>query len=228
MKLATLIVLSVYFSGIAGHAQVLRPVMPPPESSRPSQATAHSTAAGGAQNIIPRLTSLPAVSATGLDGKMLAVASLAHPSHWLLLYVRDHCDACLLVTGALARSDSPALLKGAPYVIVLARGSQPNALDALKAKFPGLADATWLEDRDGSVAAALKPTGAPVLYALHGTQVGFVLPGSLGAPANAERLADAWLSAPPEASDAVFVAHPPMTAASMGASATPEPATKPK
>lgn len=189
-------------------------VMAPPKSAMLQGVAARSTAQTMAAHTETPLTQMPSFSMTGLDGKPADLSSLRSGGHWLLLYRPEHCGPCDSVMKALAGSESPLFKQGASYVIVVRRNGGTDSsgmLAGLKASYPTLANATWVEDAGGAGFAALKPHGEPALYAVSGNDIGWVLHGTLDSPAKLEGLSSAWLASTSE---------PPSAAAHSSKSAT--------
>ena len=158
---------------------------------------ARSTAQTMAAHTDPPLTHVPAFTVTGLDGKPTDVSTFHASGHWLLLYRSERCLACDKAMAALAKSESPLFKQGSPFVIVVKRsGSRgpDGMLDQLKSTYPTLSNAAWVEDINGDGFLALKPHGEPVLYAVSGNDIAWVIHGTLNNPAMLEKLAVAWLA----------------------------------
>lgn len=181
-------------------------VLPPPESARPSLMNRLSTAQRAALNADkPSPRQLPSFTATNRDGQPVATAALPKSDHWLLLYRRDECVACDRLMTVLAASNTAAPRNGQPYVILVG-GNQPNGLEIVRARYATLGDAMWLSDRNNEVFTALKPTGAPVLYGMDGTNIAWTVAGNLGDPARIATMASGWLATPPPANNSSAVA----------------------
>jgi len=221
-----------------------RHMAPIPESARPAVTSAHSTAEAGLPpkrrpaDTLPDLEAMqmngvkaPVAHAASHGGSSATSASDKRKGHWLLLYRRENCVPCDALQNALAASASPQMDGGRPYVIVVANKGDThggNRLDALRARYSTMSNATWMEDSKGAMIAALKPRGTPMLYAMSGNRIAWSVPGALGDPAMVEHMAAAWLAssdpqmgepADPAASPTANVA-PPATARALRSSST--------
>jgi len=173
---------------------VMKPAIRPPASSIPTAAAGVSTAQRmAALNNKPPLTELPAFTATDRDGKPVTARSLSKSTHWILVYRKQNCLPCDRLMNVLAASESPALKGGQPYVILVA-GKTSDAVERVRANYSTLTNATWLADKDNRVFAALKPRGAPMIYAMDGSKIAWSVPGNLGNPARVEKIAANWIS----------------------------------
>ena len=172
-------------------------VAAPPSSAMVKGPAARSTAQAMAAHSDPPLQKMPSFAVAGLDGNSVDVGSFHSSGHWLLLYRAEHCGACDKVMAALAQSDSSLFKQGASYVIVVKRAGNDSGsgmLDQLKAAYPTLANAAWVEDTGASGFKALKPHGEPVLYAVSGSDIAWAIHGSMNNPSALEKQAGAWLA----------------------------------
>jgi hypothetical protein len=141
----------------------------------------------------PPLTDLPEFAAIDIHGQPTSAKNLVHKGHWLLVYQRPHCVPCDTVIAALAASESPLMKKGTPYVIVVAT-TNATALNEMRGNYASLSSATWVADSNKEAYKALKPKTAPVVYAMYGDKIEFIVPGTLGDPTKIEKLASSWLA----------------------------------
>ena len=195
-------------------------VAAPPSAAMVKGPAARSTAQVMAAHSDPPLQKMPSFAVAGLDGKSVDVGSFHTSGHWLLLYRAEHCGACDKVMAALAQSDSSLFKQGASYVIVVKRtgnDSGTGMLDQLKAGYPTLSNAAWVEDTGATGFAALKPHGEPVLYAVSGSDIAWAVHGSMNNPAALEKQASAWLASTSK----------PHPAPAVAANAARSPAAKP-
>lgn len=193
-----------------------RTVTPKPLSARPSGLASVSTAESGALHSRVPLRRLPAFQATQIDGKSSDIGAFKQTKHWLLLYRRENCAPCDRMLQTLASSENTVLKTGTSLVILVAdqgNKSNGNRLDALRARFSTLSAAAWLEDSQGAALGALKPRGAPMLYALSGESIMWSMPGLPEEQATVEKRASAWLN-----SEDTQTSHPLQAAASFTAS----------
>jgi hypothetical protein len=170
------------------------PVTRPPASMLPPGKARLNTAERMAvMNNRPPLKELPAFSVTDKDGHAVSAKTMSHSTHWLLLYRRQNCLPCDRLMNVLAAGDSNSLKSGQPYVIVVA-GKASDGLEKVRANYSTLSEATWLADKDDQILAALKPHGAPMIYAMDGHRIAWDVPGNLGDPATVEKMVSAWIT----------------------------------
>jgi hypothetical protein len=173
---------------------VVRPALRRPESDKKKGNANFSTAQRmAAINNQPPLKVLPNFNISDSDGHVVTTKTLQRATHWLLIYRTENCIPCDRLMNVLAASDSSDLKNGQPYVVLVA-GSKSDSLEKVRAKYSSLSGATWMSDRNGQAVAALKPRGAPILYAMDGNKIAWSVPGNLGDPARVEKMAASWIT----------------------------------
>jgi hypothetical protein len=166
----------------------------PTASMMPSAKARLSTAERmAAVNKQPPLQELPNFAVNDQDGKPVSAKALSRSTHWILVYRRQNCLPCDRLMNVLAASGSSGLGGGKPYVILVA-GKASDAVDRVRANYSTLSQATWLADKDDRAFAALKPRGAPMIYAMDGQKIVWSVPGNLGNPAKVEKMTAAWMT----------------------------------
>ncbi len=209
-----LLLIPFVFAAVSLHAQGVRPMDKPPASTMPRGIARQSTALSAAAHSteVP-LTALPAFSVTDRDGHVVQAASLAKPSHWVLLYDSQDCIPCDKLMAELDASQNAAAQRGASYVIIV-NATTADALERVRATYSNLSDATWVADTGHEALTALRLKGAPMLYALHGDAIAFHVPGTLRDTATVKSLASSWLAGTDSAVQAA--ATTPIAAAAAG------------
>jgi len=196
-----------------------RTVLRPPASIMPSAqarlSTAQRVAALGNQ---PPMKELPGFTVTDRDGHAVTTKALSKSAHWILVYRKQSCLPCDRLMRMLAADESGGLKGGQPYVVVVS-GKERDAVDRVRANYSTLSEATWLADKDKQAYAALKPRGAPMIYAMDGSRIAWNVPGNLGNPAKVEQMAAAWISSG-STSAAASTATVPASASTAAASTT--------
>jgi hypothetical protein len=142
---------------------------------------------------------LPSFNLNDASGKPSAQGGITRAGHWLLLYRRDSCLPCDRLMNVLASSKSQDLGAGLPLVIVV-EGKAADAAEQVRPNFKSMSKASWLTDSHQQVRTLLKARGAPMLYAMNGSKIAWIVPGNLGDPTRVERMAASWV-ATPEATD---------------------------
>lgn len=174
--------------------KVVKHVVPPPPTMMAHGAARKSTAqAMASRKNRPPLEALPSFSLTALTGESVAVSTLQHQGHWLMLYLRPNCAPCETVLQSLAGTERRQLQGGKPLLVVV-RGHSTSEVTELRAKYPALGDAVWVLDQKGDGMKALKLASMPTLYALYDGGVAFTLPGTVGNPATVEKMAGTWMT----------------------------------
>jgi hypothetical protein len=172
----------------------IRPALHRPESDKKKGKTHLSTAQRmAAMNNQPPLRVLPDFNVSDRDGRTVPAKTLQRATHWLLIYRTENCIPCDRLMNVLAASENSGLKSGQPYVVLVA-GSTSEALEKVRANYSALSDAAWLGDRNGQALVALKPRGAPIVYAMDGNKIAWSVPGNLGDPARVEKMAASWVT----------------------------------
>jgi hypothetical protein len=173
---------------------VVRPALRRPESDKKTGKQRFSTAQRMAvMNNPPPLKVLPDFNVSDRDGHMVTAKTLQRANHWLLIYRTENCIPCDRLMNVLAASESSGLKSGQPYVVLVAE-SKSDALEKVRANYSALRDATWMSDKNGQALVALKPRGAPIVYAMEGNKIIWSVPGNLGDPARVEKMAASWMT----------------------------------
>ena len=174
----------------ASAKRIERPTASMMPSAKARLSTAERMAAANNQ---PPLQELPDFAVNDQDGKPVAAKVFSRPTHWILVYRRQNCVPCDRLMNVLAASGSSGLSGGKPYVILVA-GKASDAVDRVRANYSTLSQATWLADKDNRAYVALKPRGAPMIYAMDGKKIAWSVPGNLGNPAKVEKMTAAWMT----------------------------------
>lgn len=203
----------------------MRPAARPPASLRPPvQARVTTVERVAARGNQPPLKELPEFAAKDRDGHAVTTKSMQRTTHWLLIYTRENCLPCDRLMNVLAASENSALKGGQPYVILVG-GKGPDALEKVRANFSPLSSATWLSDKDAKAFAALKPRGEPVIYAMEGNKISWIVPGNLGNPTRVLNMVGAWAASTGSSTPASPNVASTSTPTSAGASPMTSPST---
>jgi hypothetical protein len=104
---------------------------------------------------------------------------LVRRGHWLVIYVRPDCAACDALLKLVVRAEHPQI---APRVAIVEYGATSEAVRALAAMYPELAESQWFADLAGASAAPLQLRGTPAIFGLNGDTIEWSLAGVLPPP----------------------------------------------
>lgn len=149
--------------------------------------------ATGAVGTAVERTNLPAFTLVRSDATTLASERLVQSGSWALLYVAPECLPCRAILRSLDRVEPQA--PGSKLVIVLA-GVSAEDLRVELARYPNLANATWLADPSSAMPRSIAEAGVPNVVGLQGRMIEWSVAGVLTDPADVKSILLAWLSRP--------------------------------
>ena len=138
---------------------------------------------------------LPAFQVVALTGQRVGSADVADTGNWLIVYTRPQCAACDQVLRLLVPADTgpqPAIPpQSLARVRIVVGGAAAPAVNALRQRYPALADARWYGDPSSDMAAALALHGAPAVFGMHDLHIAWTSQGAL--PITRSAMAE-WLN----------------------------------
>jgi hypothetical protein len=136
---------------------------------------------------------LPDVGLSAPDGADVQAGSLALDGTWLLVFVSADCRPCDSLLRQVEERDMPGV---AARLTVVVRGAPAERVLAYQAKFPELAVARWLVDRDRAFEEALQIRGMPTIVGLRGGTIEWSLGGVLREGADLQSVLASWIRQP--------------------------------
>jgi len=134
---------------------------------------------------------LPAFTLTAGDGTAVTSDRLVRPGSWALIDVAPDCAPCQAVLRSIDRAEPQV---PARRLVIVVAGVNAEGVLAEAARYPNLADATWLADPSNAMLQQIGQPGAPTIFGMRARMIEWSLAGVLMDATDTTSILASWLS----------------------------------